>query len=213
MLTLYGVAPSRTYRCLWLLEELGLEYKREPVHWDDEGPERIAYLALNPNGRVPCLVDDDLVLFESLAINLYLIRRYGRDGSLAPGSIEDEGLVLQWSFWATNEVDPVVTVIATERAYKDESEWDKEAIAEAEASISKFSRILDDRLADRDYLLGDRFTIADLNVSSVIYPGVMNGLDMAPFGNLSSWFEQCTGREASKRVTEMAMAEFQSRSQ
>ena len=89
MITVHGVAPSRTYRCLWLLEELGLEYERELVHWDDEGEKRSAYLELNPNGRVPCLVDGDLVLFESLAINLYLIRRYG--GSLAPNSIEDEG--------------------------------------------------------------------------------------------------------------------------
>ena len=50
MITVYGVAPSRTYRCLWLLEELGLEYERELVHWDDEEAKRSAYLELNPNG-------------------------------------------------------------------------------------------------------------------------------------------------------------------
>ena len=70
MITIHGVAPSRTFRCLWLLEELGLEYERELNHWEDEGAGRAAYLALNPNGKVPCLVDGDLVLFESLAINI-----------------------------------------------------------------------------------------------------------------------------------------------
>ncbi len=76
-ITVYGAAPSRTYRCLWLLEELGLECERELIRSDDDAAKRSAYLELNPNGRVPCLVDGDPVLFESLAINLYLMRRYG----------------------------------------------------------------------------------------------------------------------------------------
>ena len=123
MITIYGVAPSRTARCLWLLEEMGLEYDRELVHWDDDGAKRAAYLELNPNGRVPCLVDGDLVLFESLAINLYLVRRYG--GPLALDSIEDEARALQWSFWATNEIDPLLSVLTNERAYNkpDDPRW------------------------------------------------------------------------------------------
>ncbi len=210
MITVYGVAPSRTFRCLWLLEELGLEYKRELVHWEDEGSKRSAYLELNPNGRVPCLVDEDLVLFESLAINLYLVRRYG--GALAPESIEDEGRALQWSFWATNEIEPLLTAILNERAYKPEAEWDKEAIAVAQAALLKPTKILDDQLADRDYLLGDSFSVADLNVASVIYPGAANGYDLTPFVNASAWFERCTGREASQRIAALAYAEFRPRS-
>ena len=210
MITVYGVAPSRTYRCLWLLEELGLEYERELVHWDDEGAKRSAYLELNPNGRVPCLVDGDLVLFESLAINLYLMRRYG--GPLAPSSIEDEARALQWSFWAANEIEPFVSVLGVERAYKPEAEWDKKALAAAEESLRSPTKILDDQLAGRDYLLGDSFTVADLNVASVMFPGTANGYDLAPFANASAWFERCTGREASQRVGAMAYAEFKPRS-
>ena len=210
MITIYGVAPSRTYRCLWLLEELGLEYERELVHWQDEGAKRSAYLELNPNGRVPCLVDGDLVLFESLAINLYLMRRYG--GPLTPNSIEEEARVLQWSFWATNEIEPLLTAILNERAYKPEAEWDKEAIAVAQAALLKPTKILDDQLTGRDYLLGDSFTVADLNVASVIYPGAANGYDLAPFANASAWFERSTGREASQRITALAYAEFRPRS-
>ncbi len=207
MITLYGIAPSRTYRCLWLLEEMGLEYQRELVRWDDTGDKRAAYLELNPNGRVPCMADADLVLFESLAINFYLVRRYG--GPLAPDSIEDEGRALQWSFWAVNEIEPLLTVLTNERAYqRPEAEWDKKALGEAEAALRKPTQILDDRLAGRDYLLGDRFTIADLNVAAVIYPGPPNGYDLAPFANVSAWFERCTKREASRRVVEWAIAEY-----
>ena len=210
MITIYGVAPSRTYRCLWLLEELGLEYQRELVHWEDDGAERSAYLELNPNGRVPCLVDGDLVLFESLAINLYLMRRYG--GALTPGSIEDEGRVLQWSFWAVNELEPFISVLGVERAYKPETEWDQKAIAAAQAALLKPNKILDDQLAGRDYLLGDSFTVADLNVASVIYPGSRHGCGLDGLANASAWFERCTGREASQRIAAMAYAEFQARS-
>ncbi len=210
MITVYGVAPSRTYRCLWLLEELGLEYERELVHWEDEGATRSAYLKLNPNGRVPCLVDGDLVLFESLAINLYLMRRYG--GALTPNSIEEEGRVLQWSFWATNEIEPFVTVLGVERAYKPEPEWDKQALAAAEEALRNPTKILDDQLAGRDYLLGDSFTVADLNVASVIYPGAASGYDLAPFANASAWFARCTSREASQRILEKAFAEVRPRS-
>ena len=210
MITVYGVAPSRTYRCLWLLEELGLEYARELVHWGDEAARRSAYLELNPNGRVPCLVDGDLVLFESLAINLYLMRRYG--GPFTPNSTEDEGRMLQGSFWATNEIEPFVTTLGVERSHKPEPEWDKKALAAAEAALLKPTKILDDQLAGRDYLLGDSFAVADLNVASVIYPGAANGYDLAPFANASAWFERCTGREASQRILATAHAEFRARS-
>jgi len=210
MITLCGAAPSRTYRCLWLLEELGVEYERELIYSDDEGAKRAAYLELNPNGRVPCLVDGDLVLFESLAINLYLTRRYG--GPLAPASIEDQARVVQWSFWATNEIDPLVAILGAERAYKSEAERDEQALAATEAALLRPFQVLEGQLAGRDYLIGDCFTVADLNVASVIYPGVANGYDLAPFSNVSAWYQRCTGRDASERVVAMARAEFGDRS-
>lgn len=206
MITIYGVAPSRTYRCLWLLEELGIEYQREPVRFDEPGEARDRYLKVNPNGRVPCLVDEDLVLFESLAINLYLIKRYG--GPLAASSIEDEGRALQWSFWGANEIEPLLDVFVRERVYKPESDWDKDALAEAESALEKPTRILDDHLADRDYLLGSEFSIADLNLAGVMFPGPGNGYDLAPFANVGDWFTRCTERAASQRVVEWAMTEL-----
>lgn len=206
MIKIYGVAPSRTFRCLWLLEELGLKYERELVHWDDGDQVRARYLELNPNGRVPCLVDGDLVLFEWLAINHYLIAKYG--GSLAPTSIENKGRALQWSFWAVNEIEPSLTALSVERASKQESEWDQALLTQSQAELTKPIKVLDDILADRDFLLGDRFTIADLNVSAVILPGVLNGYDLTLFSHVSAWFSRCSSREALQPVNAWAQAKL-----
>ena len=103
---------------------------------------------------------------------------------------------------------PFVTVLGVERAYKPESEWNKKALAEAEFALAKPLAVLNDQLAGRDYLLGDSFTVADLNVAAVIYPGTMNGTDLAPFANASAWFDRCTNREAVQGLVELAMAEF-----
>ena len=208
MITIYGVAPSRTFRSLWMLEELDLTYERNLAHWDDDGPQRAQYLELNPNGRVPCLVDDGLVLFESLAINLYLMRRYG--GALAPASIEDEGRTLQWSFWAVNELEPLITAIATEKSYKAEEDWDRAMLEQSEMELKKPLDILNRVLTDRTYILGSAFSAADLNVVSVMFPAVLNGLDLSPFPNVQAWYERCATRDAPQRIFEWAQAELAS---
>ena len=103
MIKLYGVPLSRAFRSLWALEEIGVEYENVPVNFigDSKKPE---YLAINPNGRIPALVDGDLTLFESMAINLYLARKY--DGGLQPKALEDEARAVQWSFWGMTEIEP-----------------------------------------------------------------------------------------------------------
>ncbi|HXZ88731.1 MAG TPA: glutathione S-transferase N-terminal domain-containing protein, partial [Candidatus Binataceae bacterium] len=73
---LYGIPQSRSARCLWILEELGLPYENIPVDFIGEA-QKPEYLKINPNGRIPALDDDGVVLFESLAINLHLARKYG----------------------------------------------------------------------------------------------------------------------------------------
>ena len=102
---LYGIPQSRAARCLWMLEELGAPYENVAVHFvgDTQKPE---FLKINPNGRIPALDDDGLVLFESLAINLHLARKYGGHKSLWPESPENQSRSIQWSIWAITEVEP-----------------------------------------------------------------------------------------------------------
>jgi glutathione S-transferase len=203
MIELHGMAMSRAFRCLWMLEEIGLEYRHVPVHFRSESktPE---YLALNPNGRVPCLKDGDLVLFESLAINLYLCRKYGPH--LMPvGGIDDEARVLQWTLWATNELDSHLGALNRQRVHLPPEERSPDVVVAIEAALAAPMRVLDDALSNREYLVGDRFSVADLNVASVLATAITAQYKFRDRANVSTWFSRCFARDAAKRVTAMAM--------
>src|SRR5262245_39410304 len=109
MIKLYGIRQSRAARSLWCLEELGVPYEHVPIHFatDAKKPE---FKAINPNGKVPALVDGDVTLFESMAINLYLVKKYDKAG-LQPKSLEDEARAIQWSFWGMTEIEPSLLVV------------------------------------------------------------------------------------------------------
>src|SRR5689334_9492499 len=108
-LRIYGVARTRAFRALWIAEELGLAYAHVPVEIGEAGARTPEFLALNPNGRLPLIADDDFVLSESLAITLYLAKKHAQ-GTLYPAALEAEARVWQWSFWAISEVDRPVNI-------------------------------------------------------------------------------------------------------
>ena len=201
MIKLYGIPMSRAFRSLWALEEIGIEYENVPVNFigDSKKPE---YLAINPNGRIPALVDGALTLFESMAINLYLAKKY--DGGLQPKALEDEARALQWSFWAMTELEAHLLKILMNRVLLPEKQRDP---AEAEAGVEALQaplRVLDGALAGRSFLLGDTFTIADLNVAAVLSWARLVGLDLSSFANVKRWFEACLSRPAAARARQPA---------
>ncbi len=116
MITLYGITASRAFRCLWMLEELAIPYRRDKLDYRGEALRTPEYLAINPNARIPALRDGDFILWESMAINLYLAGKYGRDSGLWPDTAETEGLALQWSFWVMGEIEhPLLSVLMHKR--------------------------------------------------------------------------------------------------
>jgi glutathione S-transferase len=197
MIKLYGIPASRAFRSLWALEEVGVEYENVPVHFigDTKKPE---YLAINPNGRIPTLVDGDVTLFEAMAINLYLARKY--DGGLQPKTLEDEARAVQWSFWAMTEIEPHLMKILLNRVLLPEDQRDA-AVAEAGAAgIQTPLRVLNDALAERSFLLGDAFCIADLNVASVLSLASFARFDLSDHPNVKRWFDASLGRPAAARA-------------
>ena len=100
---IYGSPMSRASRVLWCAKELGVPFEHVDVPW--ENLKKADFLAINPNGKVPGFSDGDLKLFESLAINLYIAKKYGT-GELYPTNPEDEARILQWTIWAATEVEP-----------------------------------------------------------------------------------------------------------
>jgi len=194
MIKLYGIRQSRAMRCLWALEELGVPYELEEIHFatDAKKPE---YKAINPNGRVPALVDGDVTLFESMAINLYLARKYDKSG-LCPASLEDEARAVQWSFWGMTEIEPALLVVLMNRLFLPPNQRDETAARLAEEKLGPALRVLDGALAGKKHLLGDKFTIADLNVASVLSWALFAHVDLSKTPNTERWLSECAARPA-----------------
>ncbi|HEX2795830.1 MAG TPA: glutathione S-transferase N-terminal domain-containing protein, partial [Immundisolibacter sp.] len=104
MLKLYGQYMSRAQRCLWTLEELGVPYEHVKTNQGAGESRTPEFLKINPNGHVPVLQDGDFILWESMAIAMYVAKKFG-PGSLWPASVEDEGRVMQWALWASLEME------------------------------------------------------------------------------------------------------------
>ena len=190
-IVLYGIAHSRASRCQWVLREIGLDFEAVPVN-DRTGETRTAeFLAINPNGKVPVLFDGEYRIVESLAINLYLARRY--DGGLWPRTAEGEGDAFQWTLWGLNEVENRVMTYLYARARGDGA-----AMAGALESLGGPLAVLDAVLADRDYLTEDRFTVADLNAAANFSGAAFFGYDYPGFSRVQGWLRRCFARPAAR---------------
>src|SRR5882757_350238 len=166
MIKLFGQARQRASRSLWMLEEIGIPYEHVPVKPYTES-RAADYLRINPNGHIPTLDDDGFILWESMAINLYLAEKYGKNG-LWPASVPDRASTFQWSFWAMTEVEPHLITLLFNRLFTPPDQRDEKACANAEAALLPPFKVLDDFIGRREYILGTQFTIADLNVASVL---------------------------------------------
>jgi glutathione S-transferase len=200
VIKLYGVPTSRASRCLWMLEELGVPFELVPVNFsgDNQKPE---YLAVNPNGRVPTLDDDGLVLFESLAINLHLARKYGSAKGLWPASADDQSRAIQWSLWTANELEPHVIAHLLNARMLPEAMRDPAKAKAAQEALPKPLAVLNGALAGKQHILGGGFTVADLNIAAVLTLGwKMKAFDAAAFPNVAAWLERVNAREAAVRA-------------
>jgi len=202
-LKIYGIAASRALRTLWTAEELGLPYEHVKLSFTDPALKEPAFLALNPNGAIPVIDDDGAVVFESLAINLYLARRHGA-GTLGPADWAEEAQVLQWTLWAATEIESQTRIWVQQMIYLPEAERDPAVVAAALQALAKRLAIADGVLAVRPWLLGDRFTVADLNLAAVLMRFKELGGEAHP--HLSAWHARCLARPAAQRALALRAA-------
>lgn len=195
--TLYGISGSRALRSLWAIEETGIDYDHVPTNFREDS-KRQEFLAINPNGRIPALVDGDLRLFESMAINLYLAKRYG--GSLYPEAPADEARTWQWSVWAISEVEPLQMQIVIQKLFTPKDRRDAGIIDRAAKGLERPLVVLDAGLAEREHLLGGDFTIADLNVAGVMHLLRAIEFDLSAYANMDRWLQRCHSRPAFERA-------------
>jgi len=196
-LRIYGIARTRAFRALWIAEEAGLDYEHLPIEIGDAGAGAPEFRAINPNGRLPFIADDSFVLFESLAITLYLAKKHS-NGKLYPAKLEDEAKTWQWSFWAIAEVDRGVNIWSLHAVRLPPAERDAAKRDEALKVLAAPFRVLDAAVAQRPYLLGDEFTVADLNVAAVISRAV--DMDLSAVPTLKVWLTRCLARPAAQKA-------------
>ena len=192
-LRIYGIARTRAFRALWIAKELGLDYEHVPIEIGAAGARQPEYLAINPNGRLPAIDDDGFVLWESLAITLYLAKKHGR---LYPTTLEGEARAWQWSLWSVQEVDRGVNIWSLHAVRLPPEDRDPQRLAEALKVIEAPFRVLDSALTGRSYLLGNDFTVADLNVAAVISRAI--DMDLAATPRLGDWLRRCLERPAAR---------------
>ena len=201
MIHLYGSPHNRAFRTFWMLEELGLDYEHTLLDTQGGETRTAEFLKINPNGHVPTLVDGDEVVWESMAINLYLAKKYG--GELAPTSIAEEAASYQWSFWAMTEAEPNMLSYGMNTQFLPEDQRDAQAAATAEETLGKALPALDGQLEGKTYISGAQFRVTDLNVASVLSWTTLMGCDISGHKNVVRWLAECLERPAAQRVQAM----------
>ena len=198
MVKLYGSSMSRAGRSLWALEEAGVKFDQVTVG-ETRQPE---YLKINPNGHVPALDDNGTMIWESMAINLYVAEKYGKP-PLWPSTVEGHGACYQWSLWCMTEMEtPMIEIFQHRLMLPADQRDEKIALARIETLKTPF-KVLDDHLQKSEYLLGKDFTIADLNVASVISIAKYLQLDLSATPRAQKWLQKCLERPANQRVSAM----------
>lgn len=205
MAIVFHYAPfSSAVRVHWVLEELGVPYEGVKRTLKSEDMKKPEFLKLNPNGKVPTLVDDGVPYFESAAITIYLGERYGVEKGLWPklGTFA-HGRAMSWLVWAS-----VTLLGAASRVFLNTSPElpaDRKSQSAADAGRKDFEELcglLDAELADKPYLTGETFTLADAQIAADFWWYQMGLVkDLSPWPNLAAWSARCMGRPAFKKIS------------
>lgn len=200
MLRVLGRVTSINVRkVLWALDELGLNYSREDWGLPNRDPKVPEFLALNPNGQVPVLVDGDFSMWESNAILVYLAERYGM-GVLFSDDVRTRATTLQWLGWQVSDLNPawMYAVLALQR--KAPGYDDPERIAESLARWTARMDILEAELAKgRTFLAGNSFSIADIAMGLSIHRWFRLPAEKKTMPATQEYYERLLGREAGAR--------------
>jgi glutathione S-transferase len=173
---------------------LGLDLEEKQLDFAKGEHKTPEYLALNPNGAVPTLVDGDLVLTESRAIMQYLASKKPETGLLP----RDEGAradVTRWQFWDSSHFAPAIGMIAFERLLKGMlgmGDPDPRKIEEGLSSFRRFGAVLNKRLEGKTYVVGAGLTVADLTIASSLMYARKAEVPLAELPNVQAWFGRMT---------------------
>jgi len=210
LIIIHGVYRSRASRNIWLLEEMERPWRLERVIQGYRLPDPAApdaprntlspdFLALSPQGAVPVMEDGDLVLSESLAINLSLARTYG--GELGPRDATEDALMQQWALYGATAVEPSALLLMY--AHMEGKAGTPEGRAEMADLAAKLHRplaVIEAQVARDGHMVGGRFTVADINMAEIVRYAASDVDLMSRYPHLRAWLDGMHARPAFQRM-------------
>ena len=198
MIRVYGRPASSSGRTHWLLEELGVPYEYNRTSTRDGQTRTPEFVAMNPSGKVPFIEDGDIKLFESIAINFYLAEKYGR--SFWPTDLVERAQTYQWSLWAMTNVQPILIDIMYHTALLPEPERDPKQAEKGRGWMIPYLKVIDGGLRGKEYLVANRFGVADINAGSVINMAPFVGCPLDAHADVAAWLARLKARPAYQRA-------------
>jgi glutathione S-transferase len=194
-LVFYYSPMSSAVTVHWALEELGVPYEKVKIDQKARDQDKPAFLALNPNGKVPLLVHDGTPIFESVAILIHLGETFGVERKLFPPPGLKRAEALKWLVWCNVSVGEALSRHQHNASPRIPEERRNAKAAEvAKADVEKHLGILDGALEGKTWLVGDAFSLADLHLAGwVAYLG-MCGFEAKRWARLDAWLKRCTAR-------------------
>ena len=190
---LYHVPNSSSQRVLWLLEEIGEPYDLTVLGDRASRLDDPEHMARHPMGRVPVVESDGEFMFESAAICLQIADSYPSAGLIPPPGTQERGLVYQWSLFAITEIQAKMIQSRMSR------ESDPQGSETAKESLLEAARVLEKALDGHDYLVGNRFTVADVLVSATLAGVRRYDVAELPRG-LNAYLDAMDARPAKQRA-------------
>lgn len=185
---------SNVQKVLWVADELKLRYERADIGGPFGGNDTPEYLKLNPNGKVPTIIEDDgWVMWESNAITRYLAAKYG-DGTLYPADLRVRASAERWMDWQTNTVSPQMVGVFRGLVRTPPEKRDPAAIAKARDGLARLMGILDAHLAQSDYVAGPAFTVGDIPLGIAAWRWFEMPIEREDYPHLRRWFERLAER-------------------
>ena len=201
MIKIFGSHKSSARRCFWCLEEAELKYEAVSVDMREREHKSPEYLKINPNGKVPALVDGDVRLFESMAINFYIGDAYKQ--SLIGSTSRERAPIRQWSFWSLAELQPPLIEAFIQLVFVPEDKRDMDKVSKALEKAKVHLATLNSHLESTSYLVSNRFTLADLNTASVVEINQNINNDLGEFPHVEKWLKAVQERPAYQRLLAM----------
>jgi glutathione S-transferase len=199
MLKILGRRTSgNVMKPLWAADELGIEYEQVDIGGAFGGNDQPEYLAMNPMGLVPTIVDDGFVMWESNAITRYLCEKHGR-GTLWPQDPRVRASADTWMDWKLTAVNPMMRPIFWGLVRTPPAERDPTAIDAAVEQGVRLWAMLDRHLDGRAFVAGSDFTMGDIPLGPQAHRWLSLVQDRPPMPNLEAWYQRLTERPAFRK--------------